>query len=107
MKVFSSSSSTTFIAPDRNLSDEPEKRPLLRFPGIDGFEEGWDGWFTDMGVWEVGAPTSGPEVAHSGTNCAGTVLGGNYPYETDSRLISPVIDVPAVGANEEVVLAFW
>ena len=84
-----------------------EKRPLLRFPGIDGFEEGWDGWFTDMGVWEVGAPTSGPEVAHSGTNCAGTVLGGNYPYETDSRLISPVIDLPAVGANEEVVLKFW
>ena len=38
---------------------------------------------------------------------AGTVLGGNYPWGTASRLISPVIDLPTVGTDEEVVLKFW
>ena len=58
-----------------------EKRPVLVFPvpGTEGFEGGWDGWSTDMGVWEIGVPTSGPMAAHTGTNVAGTVLGGNYP----------------------------
>ncbi|MCB1763276.1 MAG: choice-of-anchor J domain-containing protein, partial [Gammaproteobacteria bacterium] len=38
--------------------------------------------------------------------CAATILGGNYRYGPDSRLISPVIDVPVVGADEEVLLRY-
>ena len=52
------------------------------------FEPGWDGWGADYGVWEVGTPTAGPDNCHGGSKCAGTVLGGNYPGYTDSRLIS-------------------
>ena len=40
------------------------------------------------------------------TNCVGTVLSGNYPYGPDSRLISPVIDLPQVTDQEEIVLRF-
>jgi len=28
--------------------------------GGDSFEEGWDGWTADGGIWQVGVPTSGP-----------------------------------------------
>ncbi len=43
------------------------------------FEGDWTAnWYADAGTWEVGAPTSGPNAAHSGDNCAATVLGGNY-----------------------------
>ena len=34
------------------------------------------------------------------------VLAGNYPFGPDSRLISPEIEVPLVGAGEEAVLRF-
>jgi hypothetical protein len=71
------------------------------------FESGWDGWSAENGVWEVGTPTAGPPGAHSGSQCAGTVLGGNYPPNTDSRLISPSINLPAVSGYEEIHLRFW
>ncbi|MCX6887772.1 MAG: hypothetical protein NTX27_22360 [Verrucomicrobia bacterium] len=46
--------------------------------GIESFETGWSGWFTDnTSVWEAGVPTSGPNAAHSGNKCLATVLGGN------------------------------
>jgi hypothetical protein len=61
------------------------------------FECGWGDWYTDNGVWEVGTPTSGPVYCYSGTQCAGTVLGGNYPSYADSRLISPSFYLPADG----------
>ena len=71
------------------------------------FESGWDGWAADYGVWEVGTPTAGPDSCHGGSRCAGTVLGGNYPGETDSRLISPSITLPGVSGDEELHLRFW
>jgi len=71
------------------------------------FESGWGDWSADRGVWEVGTPTAGPEEAHSPPNCAGTVLGGNYPTNTDSRLISPSIWLPDVSGDEELHLRFW
>ena len=73
----------------------------------DDFEGGWGDWFVDNGVWEIGTPTAGPKAAHGGTNLAGTVLDGNYPGETDSRLISPSMSFPAVSGNEELRLCFW
>ena len=59
----------------------------------------------DFGTWEVGKPTSGPgAVPAPGTNCAATVLAGNYANNVDSRLISPPFLVPASGGP---ALRFW
>ena len=72
-----------------------------------GFESGWNGWYADNGVWEVGSPGApGPDAAHSGLNCAGTVLTDVYPH-TNSRLVSPSIELPTLGAGEELQLWFW
>ena len=71
------------------------------------FEGGWDDWHTDNGVWAVGTPTSKPGGAHGGFICAGTVLDGNYPKYTDSRLISPSTWLPEVSEDNEIRLSFW
>jgi bacillopeptidase F (M6 metalloprotease family) len=70
------------------------------------FENGWDDWSADRGVWEIGEPTAGPGNCYSGTQCAGTVLNGNYPGNTDSRLVSPSINLPSVSGIEEIHLRF-
>jgi hypothetical protein len=81
------------------------------FNNPEGFELGLGDWSTDRGTWQVGVPTVGPPVnslgshAFSGTNCAATVLGGNYAASVDSRLISPAFTVPA--ANQSPRLRFW
>jgi hypothetical protein len=65
------------------------------FNNPEGFETNFDDWSVDAGTWEIGKPTSGPNAAHGGTNCAGTVLAGNYGWNMDTRLISPPFSVPA------------
>jgi hypothetical protein len=65
------------------------------FNNPEGFETNFDDWSVDAGTWEIGKPTSGPNAAHGGTNCAGTVLAGNYGWNMDTRLISPPFPVPA------------
>ena len=80
------------------------------FNNPEGFEAGLGDWSVDAGTWEVGEPASGPAIntagfrAHSGTNCAATVLAGNYGYNMDTRLISPPLVVPASGSQR---LHFW
>ncbi|OPX36036.1 MAG: hypothetical protein B1H11_08185 [Desulfobacteraceae bacterium 4484_190.1] len=76
--------------------------------------EGIVNWSAENGVWEIGTPTSGPGAAHSGMQCAGTILDGQYPIGTDSRLIGPYtspweqgIDLPPLTGNEELHLQFW
>ena len=74
----------------------------------EGFENNNHGWSTSNVVWEVGKPTSGPNKAYSGTNCAATVLGGNYPHNTDSRFLSPYIVIPEkVNEDEILYLSLW
>ena len=73
----------------------------------EGFETGWGGWSASNGVWEIGKPTDGPPSSHGGTQCAATVLNGNYPSFTVSRLVSPSIILPLVTGNEEIHLRFW
>ena len=75
--------------------------------GDGSFETGWGDWYADRGVWQVGTPTAGPGGCHSGTQCAGTVLNGNYPPYTDSRLITPTITLPDESQVEEITLSFW
>ncbi len=80
---------------------------ITKVPEFTGdFESGWQDWSADRGVWQVGTPTAGPEECHSGLQCAGTVLDGNYPANTDSRLISASIDLPEVD-DKEIYLRFW
>ena len=55
------------------------------------FESGFGDWSVDEGSWEVGEPTSGPSNAHSGQNCVGTNLEGNYWEPADSRLSKSAI----------------
>jgi hypothetical protein len=77
----------------------------------EGFELGLGDWAVESGIWEVGVPTSGPPAnaqgrrAFAGTQCAGTVLAGNYVEDSASRLISPAFVVPA--ANLSPRLRFW
>ena len=43
------------------------------------FEGNWTAnWHVDAGTWEVGTPTSGPNSAYTGDQCAATKLNGNY-----------------------------
>jgi bacillopeptidase F (M6 metalloprotease family) len=60
------------------------------------FADGTRGWYASHGVWEIGRPTAGPGVAYSDSFCAGTVLDGNYPAGSDSRLITPKVTLPGV-----------
>ncbi len=71
------------------VTDEPV------FNNPEGFESGEGDWAVDSGTWEIGQPTSGPKAAHTGDNCAATILAGNYTTNVDSRLISPPFLVPS------------
>ncbi len=71
------------------------------------FESGWSGWYADNGVWETGIPMQGPDSAHQGSQCAGTVLNGNYYDYTDSRLISPTVRIPQGCGGFSPVMSFW
>ena len=74
------------------------------FNNPESFESGAGDWSVDLGTWEIGRPTSGPGQGHLGsTNCAATVLAGDYPYNVDSRLISPPFAVP----SNNPALRFW
>jgi hypothetical protein len=83
------------------------KQAIPVFSSLEGFECGWGGWWSDLGVWEIGAPTSGPNQARSGTQCAATVLAGKYGAYDESRLVSPSIQLPTVEPGEEILLRFY
>jgi hypothetical protein len=64
---------------------------------FEDFESGALGW-TLMGDWQIGAPAleAEPSGAHSPTQCAGTVIGGDYSDDNTFAgcgLISPPIDL--------------
>ncbi|MHB1459799.1 MAG: IPT/TIG domain-containing protein [Armatimonadota bacterium] len=67
----------------------------------------WQGWAADNGVWEVGQPTSGPGSAHDGIQCAGTILGGNYPESRNTRLVTPAMNLPVDLSGFGISLKFW
>ncbi|MCP3873649.1 MAG: hypothetical protein GY699_10905 [Desulfobacteraceae bacterium] len=71
------------------------------------FESGQEQWSADRGVWQIGTPTGGPGECHEGDFCAGTVLNGNYPGHTDSRLISATVKLPESDGKTEPYLQFW
>lgn len=84
------------------------------FDNPESFEFSWGDWDTDnYALWQIGTPVSGPPVNSSGlrafsyTNCAATVLGGNYPANSSGRLITPSLTVPALNPGDLSVLRFW
>lgn len=87
--------------------DDEAIAPTLATVFSDNFEGGIGNWSADNGVWEVGTPTSGPNGCHQGEQCAATVLGGDYPSDTSSRLISPAIVLPTVTTKQDIQLRFW
>lgn len=72
------------------------------------FESGAAGW-TESGdsfgtQWQLGDPNGfGPGSAHSGSNCWGTNLSGNYTVLADVTLRSPLIDLTGIS---EATLSF-
>jgi bacillopeptidase F (M6 metalloprotease family) len=72
---------------------------------LEDFEGSTSSWAVDAGTWEIGQPTSGPNSGHLSTNCSATVLAGNYSEGVNSRLISPMITIPASDQNPR--LRFW
>ncbi|MBE0566891.1 MAG: T9SS type A sorting domain-containing protein [Krumholzibacteria bacterium] len=73
----------------------------------DALDDSWEGWYAQRGCWEIGRPASGVATPRSGTRCAGTNLHGSYPYQADSRLISPSFVLPAAPRDEQIWLSFW
>lgn len=64
-------------------------------------------WAVSNGIWEIGAPTSGPGIAYVGTSLAATVLDAYYVENVTSRFESPPISLPALTTNESISLRFW
>jgi len=71
------------------------------------FESGGEDWEIEHNVWQVGKSKVVPPSPGSGGNCAGTVLNEDYPWDTDSRLISPPVTLPTVAGDERIELRYW
>lgn len=71
------------------------------------WESGIGNWYVTNGVWEVGAPMSGPWGGHNSINCAATDLDGNYPGGSNTRLVSPYTDLPGIVGDERIRVRFW
>ena len=63
-------------------------------------------WTIENGLWQFGEPTQGPDSSFAGNQVAGTVLDGTYS-DTNTRLVSPPIDVPTLTAAQQFKLRFW
>lgn len=59
------------------------------------------------GVWEIGAPTSGPGMAYLGSNVAATILDGRYIDHVTSCILTPPIQVPEILDGEAIIFSFW
>jgi hypothetical protein len=78
------------------------------FPDLKAcFEDSIGDWTVENGVWQIGVPDSRPGDPYEGDLCAGTILAGNYPDYTSSRLVSPSFWVPAITSDEEVHFRIW
>jgi len=69
------------------------------------FEPDNGGFAETGGVWEWGAPTSGPGNAHSGVNVWATKLAENYPNSADARLETPIVTLAA--SKPYAILTLW
>jgi len=91
------------VAPGWYLDDVSIVAGEENLPDPEDFESGIGDWGSDNGLWQVGIPAVGPDNSYSGQNCAGTVLGSNYPSEANTRFITPLITL----ATGHVRMKFW
>ena len=93
------------------IQNLPYAQGFESLSGIDGpGTNSWLGWSADNGVWQAGTPTNpnGPRAAFDGQSSATTVLAANYPGGVSiSRLVSPIISLPAVASGQQIVMTFW
>lgn len=107
-----SGSETGVLLDSPGMTDEPPVVPASTISNWN-FESGQQNWSADNGLWEVGAippnpdTTAGSIVCQQGTQCAGTVLSGNYPAGTSSRFVSPIQILPTVSGDERLTFRFW
>jgi len=89
------------------ISSNPKKVSTtnIYFQNFDGTVSG----ITTTGSWHIGAPTSGPPSAYSGSNCAGTNYNSTGFYEPNASdtLYLPPIAVPTVSTNGNLWLTFF
>ncbi len=89
-----------YVVPVRfvNYTDNMENGPAL------WTASGQDFGYLTTRAWEWGVPdfVDGPALAHSGSNCWGTVLTNNYPNGMNAWVMSSYIDV-----GPHPVLDFW
>jgi len=86
--------------------------PVVGLPSdpqlIEDFESGVGDWSVDNGLWQIGVPTSGPGSTPSGSACAGTRLGGNYPAYANTRLVTPYVSLtPEPSEIPELFFQHW
>ncbi|MBE7502647.1 MAG: hypothetical protein HS113_20645 [Verrucomicrobiales bacterium] len=81
--------------------------PVYRNP--EDFESGLGDWIITQGIWQLGVtcPKVGPGNAWSGQAVAATALCGNYDGYQDSRLVSPVVQLPRPPDVSMLQLRFW
>ncbi len=70
------------------------------------WEDGMGDWSANNGSWQAGSPSGGC-TAYGGNNVAATDLTGYYARHTNSRLESPLIELPATPADGQIWLHFW
>ncbi len=87
-----------------DLAIVAQPKPVL--PSVEGWELGWDGWWSSNGIWEPGVPEGIPGGVPGGTHVMGTRPAADYPYGPDSGLYSPEIDLPVIASGEELLLRF-
>ncbi len=81
----------------------PGAQPQVLFDAdFEADDGGFTGAFTND--WEHGAPTSGPGVARSGTQCWATNLSGTG---AGGFLLSPLIDTTAAAGSDGLLLTWW
>ena len=85
-----------------------ERWPSAIASDVEGdFENGWGRWSSSNAVWQIGTPVSGPGGCSGGLGCAGTRLAGNYPPDTDSRIVyAPRLRLPRVIGPRDIILRF-
>jgi|GEM_PF-2286647 len=72
------------------------------------FEDGPE--FTTVGPaddWQWGTPINGPGGAYSGSKAWGTVLDGEYSNNSQSRLMTPPLDLTFGGSRLELRIMSW
>jgi len=90
------------LSNDENRNNDTLRTTFRVYSQMAYYDFEANGVFTPDGIWEWGAPTSGPGNAHSGANVWATVLAGNYPNSNTSSLITTPF-----GLGQGAILNFW